>query len=110
MLERSKRSPTKSERRVLDAAVGFRRNQLRLSLRRGLIACVVVFGPLCLATLLLAKDAPTWLVLTFWSALAIPFSVWAHITTRREIAAGLKLLEDTVARDEADIVRIQSSA
>ena len=109
MLERTRRSPTKSERRVLNGALAFRRKQLRLSFRRGLIACAVIFGGLCAWTLA-ASNAPRWIVLTFWSAIAIPMSIWAHVSTRRELSAGLKALEDAVARDEADIVRIQSSA
>jgi hypothetical protein len=108
VLERTRRSPTKSERRVLSGALAFRRKQLRLSFRRGVLACAVIFGGLCAWTLA-ASDAPRWIVLTFWSVIAIPISIWAHVTTRRELSAGLKALEDTVARDEADIVRIQAS-
>lgn len=109
MLERTRRPPTKSERRVLNAALAFRRKQLRLSFRRGALACAVMFGGLCAWTLA-ASNAPRWIVLTFWSAIAIPISIWAHVSTRRELSAGLKALEDTVARDEADVVHIQSSA
>jgi hypothetical protein len=113
VLERTQRSPTESERRVLRAALGFRRKQLRGSGRRGVVASLVIFGSPCVVTLL-ASDAPRWIVITFWSVLGTAISLWAAISVRRELrvelGAGLKALEDAVARDKADIVRIQSSA
>jgi hypothetical protein len=113
MLERTQRSLNDSERRVLRGALGFRRKQLRPSAWRGVVVSLVIFGSLCLATLL-ASDAPRWFVITFWSVLGIAISLWVSISVRRELSAelgaGLKALEDAVARDQADIVRIQSSA
>jgi hypothetical protein len=68
----------------------------------------VACGLLAVATLL-ASDAPRPIILLFWAALWLLFTVWIGLPWRKLMRAQIPVLEDGLRTNRARVIRLQSS-
>src|SRR5215472_541422 len=104
-MNESLRALNKSEYRLLESALAFRQRRWQRGKIFGLIALVIALGALCIATVV----APWQVSAVAWTA-GIVISVWSYSDVRRDILPIIRRLESALRRNQARVVRIQSTA
>ena|SRR5215472_2164264 len=104
-MNESLRALNKSEYRLLESALAFRQRRWQRGKIFGLIALVIALGALCIATVV----APWQVSAVAWTA-GIVISVWSYSDVRRDILPIIRRLESALQRNQARVVRIQSTA
>ena len=108
MLTTSERSLTPAEVRTLSARLDQARRDSREALLKTGGASMLVCGVLALLTLGVS-DAPVWVILLFWSALALLFTAWIGLPWHRTMRQQVASLDDAMRARRARTTRIQSS-
>ena len=87
----------------LTAAVASRRG----ALGKAAISSLLVCGLLAMLTSA-ASDAPLWIILLFWSALGLVFTLWIGVPAHRVMQEHESVLSDALLASRARVTRVQS--
>ena len=87
----------------LTAAVASRRG----ALGKAAISSLLVCGLLAMLTSA-ASDAPLWIILLFWSALGLVFTLWIGVPAQRVMQEHESVLSDALLASRARVTRVQS--
>jgi len=102
------RALTDAEKRELEARIERLQSMVRLRLPKATVASVIVCGALAALTLLVS-DASRGVILAFWLALAVLFSLWIGLPGRTGPRRQAALLEAALRHDRARVFRVQST-
>ena len=102
------RALTDAEKRELEARIERLQSMVRLRLPKATVASVIVCGALAALTLLLS-DASRGVILAFWLALAVLFSLWIGLPGRTGPRRQAALLEAALRHNRARVFRVQST-
>jgi hypothetical protein len=102
------RTLTDAEKRELEARIERLQSMVRLRLPKATVASVIVCGALAALTLLVS-DASRGVILAFWLALAVLFSLWIGLPGRTGPRRQAALLEAALRHDRARVFRVQST-
>jgi hypothetical protein len=108
MLTMIERPLTPDERQQLIARVDRARVETRTALLKTGLASAGVCAVLAIATLL-ASTAPAVVVVGFWAALALLFTLWIGMPWRRLMREQVQILEDALRTSRARDLRLQST-
>jgi hypothetical protein len=108
MLTRSERPLTDNERRDLSHRITAARAESAKALIKSGGVAALGCGALALMTLL-ASDAPVLVIIGFWSALWIVFTLWIGLPWRRLMRQQIPIIEDGLRTNRARVVRLQST-
>lgn len=107
MVTRSERPLTDDERRQLSARLQHARGETSRALVKTATASAAVCGVLAVCTLV-ASSAPAVVVVGFWAALALLFTLWVGLPWRRLMRDQIPVLESALHASRARVIRIQS--
>jgi len=109
MIDKTRRPSTDEEKRLLRASISFLKRQSNKLQKRTLVSCLIVFAVLWGLTMLVARDS--WGIITiFWLCLGIGVSLWNISTERRKSLKRIGAYQDTMNRNEAEVLHIRSNA
>jgi hypothetical protein len=108
MLTRFERPLTDAERLALSTRVARVRDESRWALLKAGGASAVVCGLLAAATLW-ASDAPRPIIVLFWTALWLLFTLWIGLPWRKLMRSQIPVLEDGLRTGRARVIRLESS-
>jgi len=103
----TERELTTVERQHLSDRRDKARAESRLALVKTGAASVLVCGGLAVATVM-ASDAPPWVAILFWAALAMMFTLWIGLPWRRLMRGQVVILDDGLRTNRASVTRIRS--
>jgi len=100
---------SKIEQRLLQADLRQSEARLRSFSRKLLSAGVVIFGPLWVLRVIVAKGR--WVLPTaFWLVLAVAISAWTYFSETPKYTAAVRRFEDALRRNEVQEIKIESDA
>jgi hypothetical protein len=102
------RALTDAEKRELEARIEHLKSMVRLRLPKATVGSVIVCGALAALTLLVS-DASRGVILAFWLALAVLFSLWIGLPGRTGPRRQAALLEAALRHNRARVFRVQST-
>ncbi|NCO37939.1 MAG: hypothetical protein COZ06_15790 [Armatimonadetes bacterium CG_4_10_14_3_um_filter_66_18] len=109
MFSRYQRPLTAKERRALGRDALRIRRELRRLPWTALVGFLVIIGALWGWTILASHD--DWRAITaFWLVIGIPIGLWAHLEQRKGICRQLQSLDEAIAFDSAEVVRIRATS
>ena len=108
MLPATERPLTGDERAALAIRIENARAQSRGSILKTGAASAFVCGVLALVTIALS-DAPTLVIVLFWSGLAVIFVAWIGLPWQRLMRDQVRMFQDARDTNRARVIRIQSS-
>jgi hypothetical protein len=108
VLTRLERPLTEDERRHLSTRMARARDESRWAMLKAGGASAVACGLLAGATIP-ASDAPRPIILLFWAALWLLFTLWIGLPWRKLMRALIPVLEDGLRTTRARVIRLQSS-
>src|SRR5829696_1559208 len=108
MLDPIERPLTDGERRDLSARLQNARAESARALVKTGGASAAICGSLMLITLWLS-DAPAVVIVGFWAALALVFTLWIGMPWRRLMRGQIPIMEEALETNRARELRVQSA-
>ena len=99
---------TDDEKRELGTRLDRLQSMIRVGLPKAAAASVIVCGALAVLTLLVS-DAPRALIVGFWLALAVLFTLWVGLPARAGPRRQHAVLSAALQHDRAQVFRVQSN-
>lgn len=104
----TERALTADERAQLSARVTTARTGRRTALARTGLSTLLVCGLLAILTFAFSHSA-WWIILLFWSALVVVFTLWIGMPLRRTMQERESMLSDALQASRARVTRVQSA-
>jgi hypothetical protein len=102
------RTLMEAEKRELEARIRRLQSIVRFSLPKAAAASLIVCGTLAALTLFVS-DAPRAVIVGFWVALAVLFTLWIGLPGRTGLRRQAIALEAALQHDRARVFRVQST-
>lgn len=107
MIERTERELTPAEKRTLEQRAKRLEATRTRTMMGSMAAAAVISALLCVATLA-ASDAPRFVIIAFWTVLALVIGLWVGGENRRDFQRQVRALREGLNHNRARVLRVRS--